>query len=102
MDYFTTDIDGLSLINPSEEEMRGLLEAAEATPDADYPEVYLTNAEEDVIGYRCGGTLFLEEAGEIVRIIRGVSLSGALRAWVSFAKGETETVESLPWERLSE
>jgi len=100
MDYFTTDIDGLTLINPSEEEIRGILEAAEASPDADYPEAYLTNAGEEVIGYRAGGTLFIEEGGEIVRIIRGVSITSALRAWLSFAKDGVESIRSLPWERI--
>jgi hypothetical protein len=98
MEFFTTDLDGMTLINPPEEERRAILRSVLDDPDADYPEVYLTTDDGDVIGYRSGGVLFQEEDGEIVRIIPDVDLDTAARAWDCLAGGNADGLDSLPWQ----
>lgn len=97
MDFFTTDLDGVTLINPDEDARRAILESVGAETDADYPEVYLTSGDGVVLGYRTGGVLFQEEEGEIVRLIRGVDIGMAARAWSMLAAGDEEALEGLPW-----
>lgn len=98
MGFFTTDLDGVTLINPSEEERRGILRSVLDDPDADYPEVYLTTDDGEVIGYRSGSVLFQEEDGEIVRVIRDADIDTAARAWTMLAAGNAEALDSLPWQ----
>jgi hypothetical protein len=98
MDFFTTDLDGVTLINPPEEERRAILRSVLDDEDADYPEVYLTTDDGDVIGYRAGEVLFQEEDGEIIRMIREADVDLAARAWSWLAAGNTDGLDSLPWQ----
>lgn len=98
MEFFTTDLNGITLINPGESERRAVLQSVLEEPEADYPEVYLTVRDGPVIGYRPGGTLFMEEDGEIVRIIRGADLDAACRVWNLLVAGDNDALEALPWE----
>ena len=97
MEFFTTDLEGVTRINPDEDARRAILESVLAGPDADYPEVYLTSADGVVLGYRAGGMLFQEEDGDIIRLIRGVDAGLAARAWTWLAAGNGEALEGLPW-----
>lgn len=100
MEYFTTDLEGLTLLNPTEAQLRAVLQSVMDDPEADYPEVYLTTAAGEVMGFGAHGLLFQEEDGEIVRVIRGVGLEDALHAWQALAGGQLETLEALPWKRV--
>ena len=102
MEFFTTDLDGLTLINPSREDRRRILESVQKDPDADYPEVYLTTEDGTVIGYRTGGVLFQEEDGEISRIITDASVDAAEKVWTALATGREDALEDLPWDYLED
>lgn len=102
MEFFTTDLNGLTLINPEREDRRQLLESVLKEPDADYPEVYLTTDEGTVIGYRTGGVLFQEEDGEITRFIADCSVELADKVWTALATGREEALDDLPWQYLED
>lgn len=98
MEFFTTDLDGVTLINPTLEEQRAVLRTVLDDPDADYPEVYLTTDNGDVIGYRSGGVLFQEEDGEIARVIPDVDIDTAAKAWAWLSRGNFDELDTLPWQ----
>ncbi|NDV61412.1 hypothetical protein G0Q06_03005 [Puniceicoccales bacterium CK1056] len=102
MEFFTTDLNGLTLINPEREDRRHILESVLQDPDADYPEVYLTTDVGIVIGYRTGGVLFQEEDGEITRLIADCSLDAAEKVWTALATGREEALDELPWTYLED
>ena len=98
MPYFTTDLDGVTLIAPDAEARREVIEMAVRAEEADYPEVYLTLDDGRVLGYRLGGTLFQEEEGEMTRFVRKVSPEMVAQAWTWLIEGQDEALENLPWE----
>jgi hypothetical protein len=100
LNFHTTDLDGLTLVNPDRAERRAILESAAAGADADYPEVYLSLDDGTVLGYRTGGILFQEEAGEVVRVIRGLAPAGADEIWTALIEGGPEALEAWPWEMV--
>lgn len=100
MEFFTTDLDGVTVINPSKEERRRVLESVIEDPDADYPEVYLTTDDGTVLGYRTGGVIFEEEDGEIVRLMADVSVDAAEKVWTALVTGRRDALEDLPWDYL--
>jgi hypothetical protein len=102
MEFFMTDLNGLTLINPSREDRLQILKSVAEEPDSDYPEVYLTTNEGTVIGYRTGGVLFQEEDGEIVRIITDASVDAAEKVWTALATGREEALDELPWDYIED
>lgn len=97
MQFFTTDADGLTLVDPGEAQRRRILETVEEDADADYPEVYLTFADGLVLGYRQGGYLSWEESGELVRVAGPVNLQTAIKAWNYAVCGDLASLRALPW-----
>ena len=86
MEFFTTDINGVTQINPDAAVRRRVLASVEDS-DADYPEVYLSCGGGLSIGYRAGGWMTWEQDGEVVKTQSGVSLGKAGQIWNEAAKG---------------
>ena len=102
MEFFTTDLDGLTEINPTKARRREILQSVLEDCDADYPEVYLTIRNGPVIGYRQDGCLLWEEAGVVVRILPRVDLKEAQQAWSRAITGNWPALEALPWRDMKE
>jgi hypothetical protein len=98
MDFFTTDLDGITLMVPGPVDRREILLSVQQESDADYPEVYLNARNGIVIGYRAGGILLWEEAGRVTRTASGIDLNKAAEAWTWLVEGELSHLEALPWE----
>jgi len=97
MDFFTTDLNGVTLIEPEEVDRSGILKTVEDSHD-DYPEVYLTHQSGTVVSYRRGGFLIREDQGEVSGIISSGSMDLAKSAWDYLSKGDIAGLDSLPWE----
>lgn len=102
MEFFTTDLNGLTLINPDREDRRRILESVLEDPEADYPEVYLTTEAGTVIGFRTSGVLFQEEEGEITRILPNCSIEAAEKVWTALTSGREEALDELPWHYIED
>ncbi|MFO7725976.1 MAG: hypothetical protein R6V45_10540 [Oceanipulchritudo sp.] len=98
MPYFTTDLDGVTLIAPDAKARRDVIDTVAEAADADYPEVYLTLDDGRVLGYRLGGTLFQEEDGEVTRIVPNASPETVAQAWTWFVDGCEDALEGLSWQ----
>ena len=97
MEFFTTDLDGITRMAPGPVERRAILASVEEAEGMDYPEVYLTSATGVVLGYRAGGILVWEEGGEVRMTMAGVAPNQAAEAWTLLAGGEWEALKALPW-----
>jgi ribosomal protein L16 Arg81 hydroxylase len=98
LEFFTTDLDGITLVNPGEPERRRILESVTMESGSDFPEVYLSLEKGPVISYRAGGCLLWEENGEVRQFINGVTVEAALKAWNQLASGNLAALNDLPWE----
>ena len=87
-------------MNPGVAERKAVLESIEEAHEADYPEVYLTGKQGLVIGYRVGGYLFWEEAGEVMKTLSGVDLELAEQAWSWLAEDNLSELEALSWQEV--
>jgi len=96
MEFFTTDQDGVTLIEPDAEARSRILESVLHSA-ADYPEVYLTHQRGVVLGYRSGGYLIREEDGEVIGVLSPASIETATQAWTSLATSDFDSLDSLPW-----
>lgn len=100
MKFFTTDVEGITLVNPDIDQRREVLMSLEDGIDADYPEVYLNLESGIVLGYRSGGFMAWEEGGEVTRYLRGVDLAKAEQVWNWLLDGNHKEIESLPWQQI--
>ena len=97
MQFFTTDVDGMTLVDPERADRREVLDSVREDPESAFPEVYLTLSDGRVLGYRAGGTLFEEEEGEVIRMVRDVDVESAENAWEAFINGDHDKLDALPW-----
>ncbi|MEX0332543.1 MAG: hypothetical protein AB3N64_14095 [Puniceicoccaceae bacterium] len=97
MEFFTTDLDGVTRMEPGAVDRLDILTSVEEAVEADYPEVYLTSGKGIVLGYRRGGILLWEEEGQVLRTLGGISPAKAAEAWTLLAGGEVEALQALPW-----
>jgi hypothetical protein len=97
MEFFTTDVEGVTLMNPGSHERLAVLQSVHEDPDADYPEAFLSGAGGIVLGYRAGGILSWEEEGEVRRFVKDITMEAAASAWTSLADGDTAALEQLDW-----
>ena len=97
MEYFTTDLDGVTRMAPGSLERRKILQSVQDAADADYPEVYLNTRKGIVLGYRAGGILLWEQVGLVTRTASGIDLNKATEAWTWLVEGDMSALESLPW-----
>ncbi|NBD39126.1 MAG: hypothetical protein GVY10_11210 [Verrucomicrobia bacterium] len=100
MKAYSTDLRGVTLVDPDEKERaRILAEAAEAA-ESDYPEVFLSVPGLGTISFRYGGVMVweTEEGGECC--LRGCDVEGAASIWTHCVRGENAALEALSWEQL--
>jgi hypothetical protein len=101
MDFFTTDLEGITRMSPGVVERREILASVEGARDLAHPEVFLTSRDGIAIGYRTGGILTWEEQGSVRQTLRDVDLNRAAEVWTWLASGDTTALQSLPWEAVA-
>lgn len=103
--YHTTDMYGISELNPSVARMDALIEQLDAPDldDAEHPDVALVH---DASGWAItlypSGIATLENfdhADEAPRYLSKVTRDDALLLWRALARGEIETLLQQPWQR---
>jgi glutamate mutase epsilon subunit len=103
--YHTTDVDGISLLNPDEQAMRELLDQLDApgAGDAGHPDVSLVHdASAWSLSVFPGGTVTFEnlEAEDLPPFyMNGVSQAEALRMWLQLSRGEIDALRARDWLR---
>ena len=97
MKYFTTDQEGITLVDPSSDERLRLLESVSIDTSADFPEVFLTRNDGNVLGYRSDGCLFWEEAGVVSKFIPNTDVQKAMCAWDLLINNGKAGLNSLDW-----
>lgn len=98
MRFYTTDLYGRTLIDPSEKERRSIL-ASVSRPDSDvdHPDVYLSHSTGATLIYRQGGVLLREtEAGELY-LMSDVSPERAEEIWTMLVDEAWADLAALPW-----
>ena len=101
MDFFTTDIDGVTHMSPGPVERRDILASVADARDAAHPEVFLTTRDGTAMGYRSGGILTWEEQGRVRQTLKDVDLNRAAEVWSWLVKGDKGALASLPWESIA-
>lgn len=101
--YHSTDVDGITLLNPDRAQMRALLKSLE-DPDiqeCDHPDVSLTENESGYsISVYPGGIMTLDnfDAPDVPpRYLKVKDLDDCLKIWTYLATGQLNRVLSLPW-----
>lgn len=104
MKWYSTDLDGVTEVDPDAAARRALLEEAERHgAEAAYPEVFLGAAGWGTISYRAGGVLLWErETDGEEWVLRGCSLSEAAAVWEQLVAGDGAALERHAWESLEE
>jgi hypothetical protein len=101
MRFFTTDLYGQTLLDPSAPERRRLLESViRPGPDVDYPDVYLSHAEGMTLIYREGGIMVCESPEGFLDLLREVGLEEAGRIWDLLVNEDWLALRQLRWERV--
>ena len=103
--YHTTDMDGVSELNPNESRMEQLIAQLEM-PDfeeADHPDLSLVH---DTSGwvltlYPSGIVTYenLDDDDDQPRFMTGILKAKALQLWKSLARGDIDALNQLPWLR---
>ncbi|KAF0094671.1 MAG: hypothetical protein E1N59_1675 [Puniceicoccaceae bacterium 5H] len=102
--YHTTDIFGVTLVAPEEEEMREVLESLEDADFGEHPYVSLTHESGWTLSYYESGVLLLEnlsgdEELEAPRYLRDVEQKQVLEYWKLLAAGKMKDIRALKWQR---
>ena len=103
--YHTTDMDGVSELNPNEARMEQLIAQLEM-PDfeeADHPDLslvhdtsgwVLTFYPSSIVTYEN-----LDDDDDRPRFMAGILKAKALQLWKSLARGDIDSLKQLPWLR---
>lgn len=103
--YHTTDVDGISMLNPDLKSMRALLASLDqaSARDADHPDVSLVH---DASGWSlsvfANGTVTLEnfeDEEDVPVYMNHISRQDALTMWQQLSRGEIERILKQPWIR---
>ena len=100
MQFFTTDLNGITLVNPDPVARREVLRSVAGQESADFPEVYLSVDKGPVLGYRAGGILVWEEGGEVRRLLREVDVATATNIWDRAINDPSDAMPDLDWVEL--
>lgn len=103
--YHTTDMDGISELNPDSERMEELIKQLDTSDfvEADHPDVALVH---DVSGWSL--TLYpndvvtyenFDDEDDQPRYMTGIKRDKALHLWKTLARGDLEELKQLPWLR---
>ncbi len=100
MKSYSTDLRGVTVVDPDEHQRAEILAEAAAAEEADYPEVFLSVPGVGTISYRYGGVIVweLDEGGECC--LRSCELSMAETVWTHCVRGETKALAAFPWQSL--
>lgn len=103
MRYYTTDLYGQTLVDPSAAERLWLLRSVGPSDgEVDHPDVILTHRNGPSLIYREGGFLLREsESGEL-DLLRGVPVDEANRIWDMLVTEDMAALAALPWEAESD
>ncbi len=102
MKFFTTDVEGITLVNPDPAQRREVLESLEDAINAEYPEVFLNLDSGIVLGYRSGGYMAWEEDGEVLRYLEGVDLDRAEQIWNWLLDNNQRAIDALTWQAIED
>ena len=106
--YHTTDMDGVSMMNPDKKSMRELLAMLDEPEslDEEMPDVSLIH---DPSGWSVSvfpsGIVTLEnlEDEDVAPLyMNAISRDAALEMWLELSRGEIERVRDRPWQRDSD
>ncbi len=101
MKFFSTDPHGTTIVEPTADQRRMVLQSVlDEADQADFPEAYLSGANGIVIGYRCDGCLLWEESGTITRYLPGVDVDGAMSAWNLLVERNWNQLDSMDWKSI--
>ncbi len=100
--YHTTDLDGISIVNPDTDAMREVLTQLDspAAEDADHPDVALVHDPSAwSISVYPNGTVTLENlaADDEPQYMHTISRPAALQLWQQLAQGQIEALQNQPW-----
>jgi hypothetical protein len=103
--YHSTDVNGITELNPTAEKMRELLDSLDARDayEAEHPDVSLVH---DASGWSLSvfpsGVVTLDNLNEdddIPRFMSGVTRNQALELWLELSRGKIQQINSRPWLR---
>ena len=103
--FHTTDIDGISELNPTADKMRELLDSLKSpeAAEAEHPDVSLVH---DASGwsisvYPSGIVTLdnLDEPDDAPRFMSGLTRNQALELWLELSKGEIQQLTARAWRR---
>lgn len=103
--YHTTDIDGITELNPTAKTMRRLLERLDSVEadEAEHPDVSLVHDGSgwSISVFPSGVVTFenLDERDEMPRYMVGMSRNAALALWLDLSCGRIDHLSSQPWLR---
>jgi hypothetical protein len=99
MAYHSTDVNGVTLINPDKRAMREIICSVFDADDSDYPDVSLMHESGWTLVYSDTKTLLLENAEKEdgIRFMREVSPADTLKYWVLLSQGKIKSLLSLQW-----
>lgn len=104
MKWYSTDLDGLTEVDPDAKQRRAVLwEAERHGAEAAYPEVFLGAAGVGTVSYRVGGLMIWEqETGGMELLLRVAGPGEAEPVWEAVARRDLEALGSYSWEPLAE
>ncbi|MDQ8194908.1 hypothetical protein QEH59_10755 [Coraliomargarita sp. SDUM461004] len=103
--YHTTDVFGITELNPTAEKMRHLLDSLDTQDvlDCEHPDVSLVHDSSgwSLSVYPSGVVTFenLDTADEPPRYMNGLTRNQALTLWLELSRGEIQQISSRPWRR---
>jgi len=99
MAYHTTDVNGVTLINPEESALKEIICSVFDADDSDYPDVSIMHESGWMLVYADTQTLVLENQNKEdgVRFIREVTPDEVLKYWMMLADGDIDSLLELRW-----
>jgi hypothetical protein len=103
--YHTTDVQGITELNPTTEKMRALLNSLDEdeAKEAEHPDVTLVHDPSawSLAVYPSGIVTLenLDDADHLPRFMTDVTRNQALKLWLELSRGQIQQVNSHPWLR---
>ena len=104
--YHTTDVDGISMLNPDADAMRDLLAQLDEADihEAEHPDVSLIHDPSGwFISVFPNGTVSLDnldtDGDDAPIYMNNINRQDALKMWLELSRGEIERVQAYPWIR---
>jgi len=98
MAYHSTDVYGITHINPDEAILRDVLEGVFDAEDVPHPDASIMHESGWILTYSRSRCLTLEHAdNENMRLLRNVLPNQALQYWYWLARGQITALLNLEW-----